>query len=188
MRLAIPLVAALTAIALVACGGGDDDEAAAPCRRATILTAGDAPGTKPDPVETRQTTADLDEFIVALSELAVDPTQKRRPRSFRRLASKEGGCGHTFLRRDAFQHRPSCSSVRLSSSSLKTGRLAHATGFQSGAFEEAMPHEAGSEEKRLPRADDIADAPGIRLHRGRRGHRRFVAHVTNNSPKAPRPR
>ncbi len=75
MRFAKPFLVALIAVTLVACDGGDDDaatpvpEAAAPLPIAQrFLTAADAPGTKPDPVETRQTTADLDEFIAALSE------------------------------------------------------------------------------------------------------------------------
>ena len=38
-----------------------------------MVTAEDAPGSKPDPVETRQSTVDFDEFIVALGDLAVDP-------------------------------------------------------------------------------------------------------------------
>ena len=68
MRFAVPLLAALALTMLVACAGGDD-EAAAPLPLAQrFVTAEEAPGSKPDPVETRQTTVDFDEFIATLSE------------------------------------------------------------------------------------------------------------------------
>ena len=73
MRLAIPLLTAFTAVALIACAGGDDEAAAPPPVAQRFVTAADAPGSKPDPVETRQTTVDLDEFMAVLSELAIDP-------------------------------------------------------------------------------------------------------------------
>lgn len=74
MRFPIPLLVAFIAVALVGCTG--DDEAAAPVPLAQrLLTAADAPGSKPDPVEERQTTTDIDEFITVLSESAVDPDQ-----------------------------------------------------------------------------------------------------------------
>jgi len=61
-------------VTLVACSGGDDDETATPVPvTQRFVTAEDAPGSKPDPVETRETTEDFDEFIQTLSERAVDP-------------------------------------------------------------------------------------------------------------------
>ncbi len=74
MRIAIRLLVPLMVVALVACDGGDGGEAAAPPipLGQRFLTAADAPGTKPDPVETRQTTVDLDEFIAALTPRLVD--------------------------------------------------------------------------------------------------------------------
>jgi hypothetical protein len=73
VRFFIPLLAALAMITLVACGG-DDDESSAPVPTAQrFVTAEDAPGSKPDPDETRQTAADFDAFMAALNELAVDP-------------------------------------------------------------------------------------------------------------------
>jgi len=74
LRFALPLLVALALITLVACGGKDDTETAEPAPLAQrVLTEEDAPGSKPDPVETRQTTDDFDEFIRVLGELAVDP-------------------------------------------------------------------------------------------------------------------
>ena len=73
MRFAIPLLAALVMITLVGCGG-DDETAPAPLPVAQrFVTAEDAPGSKPDPVEMRQTTGDFDEFIAGLSEGSIDP-------------------------------------------------------------------------------------------------------------------
>jgi hypothetical protein len=67
MRLSMRFVVSLTALSLVACFGGDDEEATAPVPvEQRFLTVADAPGTKPDPVETRETAEDLDEFIAAL--------------------------------------------------------------------------------------------------------------------------
>lgn len=74
MRFALPLLAALALITPLACGDGDDAETAAPVLLTQrVLTAEDAPGSKPDPVEKRQTTVDFDEFIEALGNLAIDP-------------------------------------------------------------------------------------------------------------------
>ena len=53
MRLALPLLAALVAFGLVGCGG-DNEETTAPVPLAQrFVTAEDAPGSKPDPVEKR---------------------------------------------------------------------------------------------------------------------------------------
>ena len=74
MRFALTLLAALALTTLVACGSEDDAETADPAPLAQrVLTAKDAPSSKSDPVETRQSTVDFDEFIVALGDLAVDP-------------------------------------------------------------------------------------------------------------------
>jgi hypothetical protein len=74
MRLALRLLVPLTVVAFVACGGGDD----APVPLAQrFLTAADAPGTKPDPVEQGQTAEDLDEFITDFTPALIDPTGTR---------------------------------------------------------------------------------------------------------------
>ncbi len=74
MRFVLPLLAALALITLVGCGGDDDAETAAPTLLTQrVLTAEDAPGSKPDPVETPEATKDFDEFIIALGDFAIDP-------------------------------------------------------------------------------------------------------------------
>jgi hypothetical protein len=83
-------------ITLVACGG-DDDETAAPVPPAQrFVTEEDAPGTKPDPVETRQTTVDFDEFIAALSELTIDPDKDEMTTVFQEAGFKGAGVDARF--------------------------------------------------------------------------------------------
>ena len=130
MRFAIPLLAALAMITLVACGG-DDETAAAPLPVAQrFVTAEDAPGSKPDPVELRQTTEDFDEFIAALSELSIDPDMEEMTAVFEDAGFKGSGVDTRFF---GETHRPGprrMSSVRLPSLSLKTGRRAHSIGLK----------------------------------------------------------
>lgn len=97
MRVAIPLLVALTAVALVACSGGDDETSAPVPPAQRFLTAEDAPGTKPDPVETRQTTVDFDEFIAALSERAVDPDEEEMTTVFQEAGFKGDGVDARFF-------------------------------------------------------------------------------------------
>ena len=97
MRYAIPLLAALAMITLVACGGDDDEETAAPVSAAQrFVTEEDAPGSKPDPDETRQTVEDLDAFIVGLSELAVDPDKEEATTVFEEAGFKGAGVDTRF--------------------------------------------------------------------------------------------
>jgi hypothetical protein len=97
VRFAIPLLVALTAVALVACGGGDDETNAPVPLAQRFLTADDAPGSKPDPVETRQTTVDFDEFIATLSELAVDPDNEEMTTVFQEAGFKGAGVDARFF-------------------------------------------------------------------------------------------
>jgi hypothetical protein len=76
VRFTPPLLVALAVITLVACGGNEKTSAPVPLAQ-RFLTADDAPGSKPDPLEKRQTTVDFDEFIMALSDFAIDPNKKR---------------------------------------------------------------------------------------------------------------
>ena len=94
----MPLLVALTAVALVGCAGDDDDEAAAPVPLAQrFLTAEDAPGSKTDPVEKRQTTADFDGFIVTLSERSIDPDSEEMTNLFQDAGFKQAGLDTRFF-------------------------------------------------------------------------------------------
>jgi hypothetical protein len=69
-------VAAVAALGLTACGG---DKAAAPLALdQRVPSLADAPGSKPDPVETRVTAVGTEEFITKLSDRLVNPTDKDR--------------------------------------------------------------------------------------------------------------
>jgi hypothetical protein len=97
VRFAIPFVVALAAVALVACGGGDD-EAAPPLPVAQrFVTAEDAPGSKPDPVETRQTTEDFDEFIQTLSDMAINPDRDEMIALFEEAGFEGAGADARFF-------------------------------------------------------------------------------------------
>ena len=72
---------ALVLLGLAACGGDESKEPLALSER--VVAEEDAPGSKPDPVEKRQQTADFDEFIDALHELAVDPSTEEMSEVFR---------------------------------------------------------------------------------------------------------
>ena len=106
MRLATRLLVPLTALALVACVGGDDDDAPAPAPiEQRFPTAEDAPGTKTDPVETRQTTADLDEFITAIGPHAmIDPDREEMTTVFQEAGFKWAGEDSRFF---GETHKPS---------------------------------------------------------------------------------
>jgi hypothetical protein len=97
VRFAIPLLVAWAVITLVACGGNDDETAAPVPLAQRFLTVEDAPGSKPDPVEKRQTTVDFDEFIEGLSELAVDPDKEEMTAVFQEADFKAGGADARFF-------------------------------------------------------------------------------------------
>ena len=98
MRFAIPLLAALAMTTLVACGGDDDEETAAPVPLAQrFVTEEDAPGSKPDPVEGRQTTTNLGEFIAGLHESAIDPDEEEATTVFQEAGFKGSGVDVRFF-------------------------------------------------------------------------------------------
>jgi hypothetical protein len=100
MRVAAPLLAALVMIMLVACGGDDDTETAEPAvltLSQRLLTAEDAPGSKPDPVEEGGTTVNFDEFIQALGDLAIDPDTKEMTAVFEEAGFKAAGTDTRFF-------------------------------------------------------------------------------------------
>jgi len=85
----MPLLVALTALALAACGGSTTAEPPPVAQR--FVSGEDAPGTKPDPVETRQTTTDLGEFIQAAQEALVDPDPEEMEKLFTDAGFKSAG-------------------------------------------------------------------------------------------------
>jgi hypothetical protein len=96
VRLGIPSLIALVVLALVGCGGKSEPVAPLPVAQ-RLLSAEDAPGTKPDPVETRQTTADFDTFIAALRDAVVDPHDKEMASVFRDAGFKRAGLDARFF-------------------------------------------------------------------------------------------
>lgn len=78
---------ALVLLALAACGGEDNKEPATLAQR--VVAEEDAPGSKPDPVEKRQQTADFEEFIDALGERAIDPDKKTMTEVFTEAGFEE---------------------------------------------------------------------------------------------------
>ena len=91
MRLVISLLVAVTAVALVACSGNDDETAAPLPETQRFVSAEDAPGSKPDPVEKRETTTDFDTFISALAEGLIDSDRDELTTIFEAEGFKSGG-------------------------------------------------------------------------------------------------
>jgi hypothetical protein len=82
-----PLLALSAVLVLAGCGGGESKEPLTLAQR--VVLEEDAPGSKPDPVEKGQQTADFDEFIDALSELAIDPDRETMTGVFREAGFQE---------------------------------------------------------------------------------------------------
>jgi hypothetical protein len=91
VRFAIPLLAALALMTLAACGGSDDETAALVPLGQRFVTAQDAPGSKPDPLEKRETTTDFAIFIPALSDASIDPDREEMTRVFKQADFKAAG-------------------------------------------------------------------------------------------------
>jgi hypothetical protein len=82
-----PAAVAIAALALSACGG---DKASAPLGlEQRVPSRADAPGSKPDPVETRVTATGTQEFLTKLSDRLVNPTDKER-REFETMGFVKG--------------------------------------------------------------------------------------------------
>jgi hypothetical protein len=96
VRFAVPLLAALAVFTLVACSGGDEETAAPVPLAERFLTDEEAPGSKPDPAETRQTTVDLDEFIAGLSERSIDPDEEEMTEVFQEAGFQSAGVDTRF--------------------------------------------------------------------------------------------
>ena len=117
MRLAISLLVAVTAVTLVSCGGNDDEKASPLLVPQRFVNAADAPGSKPDPVETRKTTTDFDTFISALSDSSIDPDMDEMTTLFKDAGFKSAGLDARFYGQT---HSPE-TSVHVFSSFIEVG-------------------------------------------------------------------
>jgi hypothetical protein len=125
VRFARPLLAAFAAVALVACGGGNH-KAAVPLPVAQrFLTAADAPGTKPDPIEKRQTTVKFNEFIAALGQIAINPKHNEMVKVFRKAGFKGAGVDTRYYGQTHKRTAPHLNSsfIRLDSKEGATSAL-----------------------------------------------------------------
>ena len=96
MRCAQSLLIATATIALVGCGG--DKKSAPPVPTAQrFVTAQDAPGSKPDPDETRAVTAKFDEFMAGLRDRSINPDKKEMARVFRSAEFRSAGADTRYF-------------------------------------------------------------------------------------------
>lgn len=95
MRLALPLLAALVVFALVGCGSKKPIAPLPVAQR--FVTAADAPGSKPDPVEKRATTKDFDTFIAALADSSIDANRAEMLKVFDAAAFVNAGLDARFF-------------------------------------------------------------------------------------------
>jgi hypothetical protein len=117
MRLAISFLVAVTAVTLVSCGGSDDETAPPLPTTQRFVNAADAPGSKADPVETRQTTVDFDEFIAALGDRSIDADTDEMTALFKDAGFKSAGVDARFFGQT---HSPE-TSVHVFSSFIEVG-------------------------------------------------------------------
>jgi hypothetical protein len=159
VRFAIPLLVALTAVALVACGGGDDETAAPLPVAQRFVSAEDAPGSKPDPVETRQTTTDYTTFISALSDSSIDPDREEMTTVFEDEDFKSAGVDARFF---GETHSPE-TSVHVFSSFIELGSEDAAMSALDWLETDQMkPCPTGCAVQRSTfEVDDIPDARGV---------------------------
>ncbi len=157
MRFALPLLAALALFTLVACGGDDDTETAEPVPLSQrVVLEQDAPGSKPDPVETRQATVDLDEFIETLNNIAIDPDTDEITDVFTEAGFKGAIIDTRFY---GETHTPSAPHVN--SSVIELGSEQGAQDALAWIVADAMkpcPHTCAVEISEL----DVEDIPGAR--------------------------
>jgi hypothetical protein len=169
---------AVTAVlGLAACGGGSDEAASTGplALDQRVVTEEDAPDSKPDPVEKRQTATDEDEFVKKMGDAFINPTEQetedlqtvgfvqaiRDTRYFGDVHSKDAA--HTFslvVQFDSpdsakemadFFHtdslRPCPESCAFSVSEFDVDGIPGATGVRRYASEEAV-QAAGTSENR----------------------------------------
>jgi hypothetical protein len=146
-------------IALVACGG-DDEETAAPVPPAQrFVTEEDAPGSKPDPVETGETFADFDAFVAELHELVIDPDDPEINTVFQEGGFKGAGVDPRFFgetHTDTAPHVVS-SFIELESEEAATNAL----GWLEADSKKPCPGSCALQVSDFE-VDGIADAFGVR--------------------------
>jgi hypothetical protein len=106
VRFAVSVLVALTAFSSVACDGGDDDAATPIPAEQRLLTAGDAPGTKPDPTANRQTTGVLAQFFAASRYRLIDPDEDEMTTVFQEAGFVGGGVDARLLGETAVPTEP----------------------------------------------------------------------------------
>ena len=159
MRLAPSLLAAVVAAGLVACSG-DDNQTSAPLPVGQrFVSAEDAPGSKPDPVETRETTTDYAIFIPALAERSIDPNRDEMAEVFESADFRSAGADARFY---GEKHSPE-TSVHVFSSFIELGSEGAATSALDWLETDQMkpcPMSCAVQRSRF-QVDDIPDARGI---------------------------
>ena len=159
MRLVIPLLAGLAAVSLAACSGGEDETSAPPTVAQRFVTAADAPGSKPDPVEKRETTTDFDTFISALSDTSIDPDRDEMTTLFKDAGFKSAGVDARFFGQT---HSPE-TSVHVFSSFIEVGSEDGATSALDWLETDQMkpcPMSCAVQRSSFE-VDDIPDARGV---------------------------
>ena len=148
MRFALPILVTLAAVGLAGCGG-DDETTAAPLPIAQrFVTAEDAPGSKPDPVEKRQTTTDYASFTSALSDSSIDADTDEMAEVFESADFKSAGVDARYF---GETHSPE-TSVHVFSSFIEQGSEDAATSaprLARDGSDEAMPDDLCRAEKQL---------------------------------------
>lgn len=154
MRFAIRLLMLLTTVTLAACGGGGD---AVPVAQ-RFPTAEDAPGTRPDPVEQRQTTSDFDEFVEAASEALIDPDEDDIRTVFQEAGFEQAGVDTRFY---GETHSPDAR--HLFSSFIELDSEAGANGVLDWLEADSMKPCPGSCAARISgfQVDGISEARGV---------------------------
>ena len=119
----------------------------------------DAPGSKPDPVEKRQTTTDFDDFISALSDSSIDPDRDEMTTVFNDAGFKSAGLDARFF---GETHSPE-TSVHVFSSFIEVGSEDGATSALDWLETDQMkpcPMSCAVQRSSF-KVDDIPDARGV---------------------------
>ena len=82
MKGLVLLLSAVVVLAVAACGGGSSEAASTGplALDQRVVTEEDAPGSKPDPVEKRQTASDEQEFSDKMGDAFINPTDEETAR------------------------------------------------------------------------------------------------------------